>query len=61
MNGDATNYWIFSRVGLERLVERAGWTVRESMNVGDTEASNTDSNDHDERMFMLLESTVGPT
>jgi hypothetical protein len=60
MNSDPTNYWIFSAVGLERLVERAGWVVRESMNVGDTDASNTDSNEHDERMFMLIESTSRP-
>lgn len=56
-NADATNYWIFSPAGLERVVERAGWSVLERLNVGDVERSNPSSPDHDERMFMLLRST----
>jgi 2-polyprenyl-3-methyl-5-hydroxy-6-metoxy-1,4-benzoquinol methylase len=58
-NNDATNYWMFSPAGLERLVDRAGWAVLERMNVGDTEASNPSSPEHDERMFMLLRSNRG--
>jgi hypothetical protein len=55
-NNDATNYWIFSPAGLERLVQRTGWTVLERLNVGDTTGSNPSSPEHDERMFMLLAS-----
>jgi hypothetical protein len=58
MNDDPTNYWIFSDAGLARLVDRTGWTVRAAMNVGDTTASRPDSNDHDERSFLLLESVL---
>ncbi len=57
-NGDATNYWMFSPSGLERIVERAGWSVLERMNVGDVERSDPSSPEHDERMFMLLRSTT---
>ena len=44
--------------GLRRIVERAGWSVASSLNVGNTAASVPDSNEGDERMFMLLRSTV---
>jgi hypothetical protein len=56
-NADPTNYWIFSPAGLERLVRRAGWTILERANVGDTETSDPSSADRDERMFLLLRST----
>jgi tRNA (mo5U34)-methyltransferase len=55
-NGDSTNYFIFSPAGLLRLVERAGWCVRGAANSGDP-ASDPVSAEHDERMFLLLEST----
>ncbi len=56
-NADATNYWMFSPAGLERIVERAGWSILDRMNVGDVERSDPSSPEHDERMFMLLRST----
>jgi tRNA (mo5U34)-methyltransferase len=56
-NNDATNFWIFSAAGLERLVRRCGFRVIASRTVGDTTASNPSDPEHDERMFMLLEST----
>lgn len=55
-NNDATNFWIFSRAGLVRLVQRCGFRVLASHCVGDTKTSNPSDPDHDERMFMLLES-----
>lgn len=55
-NNDPTNYWMFSPAGVERLAERAGWAVVERHNVGDTLASDPFSDEHDERMFMLLRS-----
>jgi hypothetical protein len=40
---DPTNFWFFSESGLERLVDRCGWDVRNRMR-------------SDDRMFCLLES-----
>jgi hypothetical protein len=56
LNVDPTNYWILSQAGLERLVQRAGWTIEEKLNVGDTMDSDPVSAEHDERCFMLLRS-----
>jgi hypothetical protein len=55
-NNDASNYWIFSGAGLDRIVARAGWTVLGRYDAGDTVASDPSSPDHDERTFMLLRS-----
>ncbi|HSH26254.1 MAG TPA: hypothetical protein VK972_00560, partial [Wenzhouxiangella sp.] len=57
-NNDPTNYWIFSAPGLIRLAERSGWTVRATYRVGDTKQSDPSSAEHDERMFLALESRV---
>lgn len=54
LNNDATNYWMFTPAGLERLVERAGWKVISTLNLGDTTSSTPDSVEADERMMMLL-------
>lgn len=55
-NNDATNYWMFSPAGLERLVRRAGWLIVESISFGDVDTSDPSSANHDERQFMLLRS-----
>ncbi len=55
-NNDPTNYWMFSPAGIGRLAERAGWSVLDVLNVGDTEESDPSSAEHDERMLMLLRS-----
>lgn len=57
-NNDPTNYWIFSPAGLERLVQRTGWTVLERLNVGNTVASDPATPENDERMLLLLDSTT---
>jgi tRNA (mo5U34)-methyltransferase len=57
-NNDATNYWMFSPAGLQRIVGRAGWSVVSSFSGGDTVNSDPASADHDERQFMLLKSTL---
>ena len=49
---------MFSPAGLEQIAVRTGWSVVERMNVGDTVASDPSSPDHDERMFMLLCSSI---
>ena len=55
-NNDPTNFWIFSAPGLLRLAKRCGWNVRATCRVGDTESSEPSSPEHDERMFLALES-----
>jgi hypothetical protein len=57
-NNDATNYWMFSPAGLQRLVERAGWSTLDTANVGNTAQSDPSTPENDERMFMLLRSTA---
>lgn len=53
-NNDASNYWMFSPAGLDRIVARTGWTVLDRVSAGDVEGSDPSSPDHDERIFMLL-------
>lgn len=55
-NADATNYWIFTMPALLRMVRRAGWDVRASVNSGDLASSDPVHDDKDERAFLLLES-----
>ena len=54
-NDDPTNFWIFSPFGLERTLERCGWRIVDSYNVGDLAHSNPVDSDHDERMFVYCE------
>jgi hypothetical protein len=56
-NNDASNYWMFSPVGLERILARAGWEVLERHSAGDIAGSDPSSPEHDERAFMLLRSS----
>jgi hypothetical protein len=55
-NNDATNYWIFSEVGLRRLFDRTGWDVLDFTTVGATTGSDPATPDRDERAFALLRS-----
>lgn len=57
-NNDSTNYWIFTEVGLKRLIDRAGWNMVGFRSAGDTINSNPQDNHHDERAFAVLESKV---
>lgn len=56
-NNDPTNFWIFSRLGLERILKRSGWKTVNFITVGDTAESNPRENEHDERAFVFAEST----
>jgi len=56
-NADATNRWIFSPAGPDRLIDRAGWDILEHMMVGRTRGdSDPSSPDRDERASYLLRS-----
>jgi len=55
-NNDATNWWIFSKKGLEQLFERTGWEIIHSKLVGDVKNSNPSDMSRDERYFALLKS-----
>jgi tRNA (mo5U34)-methyltransferase len=57
-NGDPTNFWIFSEEGLRRIVQRAGWEIRQFMTAGCAEDSDPVRGDRDERAFCLLESRL---
>lgn len=59
LNGDETNYWIFSKPGLDRLLKRARWEVLASFSVGDTGRSDPVDPRSDERVFCLLRSHYG--
>jgi tRNA (mo5U34)-methyltransferase len=57
-NNDATNYWILSPKGLERLVERTGWQMLDRLSVGNVDASDPTTPENDQRMFALLRSAA---
>jgi tRNA (mo5U34)-methyltransferase len=57
-NGDATNYWIFTRFALLRLFDRTGWEVLDFITVGDQDRSDPHSAAHDERAFALLKTRI---
>jgi hypothetical protein len=59
LNDDNSNYWIFSEVAFERLLRRSGWGLCAYFTVGDREASDPVSLEHDERAFCLLRSQHG--
>jgi tRNA (mo5U34)-methyltransferase len=55
-NYDPTNYWIFSDVGLRRLLDRTEWDICCYGTVGQKVDSDPSSNDRDERAFCLIQS-----
>ncbi len=61
VNHDDSNYWIFSRAGLERLLARTHWTVLDIITAGATEHSDPVEADRDERAFVLARSVYGTT
>jgi hypothetical protein len=56
-NNDSTNYWIFSESGLQRILTRTGWRILEYTTIGNTINSDPTSQEGDERVFSMLEST----
>ena len=58
-NSDATNYWIFSPLGLQLLVKRTDWQVCGAVSSGLSDSDPV--GDHqDERFFLLLRSGYLP-
>lgn len=58
LNGDYSNYWIFSEGGLRRILERTGWEVCGMTTFGNAENSDPVRPECDERAFCLLRSRV---
>jgi tRNA (mo5U34)-methyltransferase len=56
LNGDNSNYFIFSEPGLRVMLQRAHWEVREYISLGDTVHSDPVRPGRDERAFCLLRS-----
>jgi hypothetical protein len=59
LNNDNSNYWILSIPALRRMVKRASWTTLNEVDMGDTSKSRPNTLNHDERLFLLLESRCG--
>jgi tRNA (mo5U34)-methyltransferase len=55
-NHDPTNYWIFSRAGLLRLLERTGWIVMGHRRVGCAIDSDPVRAESDERLIVIVKS-----
>jgi len=55
-NNDPTNYWMLSRAGLQRILERSGWNVKGFKTFGATDKSDPFSSENDERAFVYAES-----
>lgn len=59
-NDDPTNFWIFTRSGLERLLARCGWRVADWLSVGNTADSDPASAEGDERAYVFAENARTP-
>ena len=55
-NNDPTNFWIFSRAGLLRLLERTGWIVMGHRRVGCAIDSDPVHAEADERLLVIVKS-----
>ena len=55
-NNDGSNFWIFTRAGLLRILDRTGWEVLRYMHTGNTTDSDPATAAGDERAFCLLRS-----
>src|SRR5258708_34725485 len=59
-NNDSTNYWIFTSVGLKRLIERSGWRIVDYATFGNTADSDPISREGDERAFCFADRISKP-
>ena len=62
LNNDPTNFWIFSEVGLKRIVHRSGWNILKYSTLGrSASAADPVTDQGDVRAFILAESRLaGP-
>jgi hypothetical protein len=60
-NDDPTNWWIFSELGLTRLLKRCGWNVLASKNFGAVKKSDPVTGKGDERRFVYCERVTNYT
>lgn len=54
LNGDPTNYWIFSLAGVRQLIKRSGFNIVGELCIGEVGKSTPHVNNEDERYFALL-------
>ncbi len=59
LNGDDSNFWIFTRPALERLLKRSHWRVLRSLELPGLQGSDPVAADRDERVFCFAESHFG--
>lgn len=59
LNADDSNFWIFSRKGLERLLARTSWSIVDIATFGATDYSDPVEAARDERAFVLARSVFG--
>ncbi len=52
-NNDPTNYWIFSKEGLKRVLNRSGWQILDFNTLGAVDNSTPHELDRDERAFVF--------
>ena len=57
-NSDWTNFWIFSDLGLRRLLHRSGWRVLDYLVAGSGEQAEPAASDADARAFCLAQSRL---
>ena len=57
-NSDWTNFWIFSDLGLRRLLHRAGWRVLDFFVAGPGDRAEPAASDADARAFCLAQSRL---
>ncbi len=51
LNGDNSNYWIFTEASFRQMLKRTNWEVLDLKTFGDTANSNPVDAQHDERVF----------
>ena len=60
-NNDSTNYWIFSDMGLRRLLDRTGWDILDYRIVGKVDEADPYSAENDARAFCFVKSRSFPS
>jgi tRNA (mo5U34)-methyltransferase len=55
-NNDASNQFVFSHAGMQRIAKRAGWRIIDQLTIGCGEFSNPIDLDKDARMFLFMRS-----